>query len=100
METFVVFAALVMTGGAVLTLWSNRQLRAVPREEQRTHPAWTRSGIGLGVVWFGALLIAAVNLLDSTASTSTRVLAVISIVVLSATGVFVVAKTRRYRRAD
>lgn len=100
MKTFEVLAALAMTGGAALTLWSNRQLRAVPRDEQRTHPAWTRTRIGLGVVWFGALLIAAVNLLDSTASTSTQVSAVISIVILSATGVFVVAKTRRYRRAE
>lgn len=100
MASFVLLGALVITGGAALTLWSNRQLRALPPAELRTHhPAWKRSGVGLCVAGVGALLIAAANQVDTAAwggpTPVWAAVGAIGVFFLAATDFLVVTTSRR-----
>lgn len=86
-------ALVVMIVGMVLTIVSRPRPVPASAEDGGTPIVWP--SIGLAVTGLGTLMVAVTMLLDADASMFSRVLAVIILLILVATAVFVEVKRRR-----
>ncbi|WP_137875565.1 hypothetical protein [Rhodococcus sp. Q] len=94
MSTFMMIGLVVIVAGALLTLATRRRALPIPTQDGRSETVWP--SIGLTITGLGALLVAIATLVDPGTATFGRVAAVLTLLILAATAVFV-AKVRLRR---